>query len=94
MKCPLDPEVGSRMPYDPELDGEFKDSRCTMAKPTRHKYWESMPEDLRNALPFQGYFEGEFKRIMAAKQRWESMTDEQREEVRQRMLKIREGRSE
>ena len=51
MKCPLDPEIGSRMPYDPELDGEFKDSRCTMAKATRHRYWESLPEDLRNALP-------------------------------------------
>ena len=91
MKCPLDPEIGSRMPYDPELDGEFKDSRCTMAKATRHRYWESLPEDLRNALPFQGYFEGEFKRIKAGRERWESMTDEQREEVRQRILKIRDG---
>ena len=91
MKCPLDPEIGSRMPYDPELDGEFKDSRCTMAKATRHRYWESLPEDLRNALPFQGYFEGEFKRIKAGRERWESMTDEQREQVRQRILKARDG---
>ena len=94
MKCPLDPLINARMPYDPELDSEFKDSRCTMAKATRHRYWESLPEDLRNALPFQGYFEGEFGRIKAGRERWESMTDEQREEVRQRMLKIREGRSE
>ena len=91
MKCPLDPEIGSRMTYDPELDSEFKDSRCTMAKATRHRYWESLPEDLRDALPFQGYFEGEFKRIKAGRERWESMTDEQKDQARQRILKIRDG---
>ncbi len=91
MKCPLDPLINARMPYDPELDGEFKDSRCTMAKATRHRYWESLPEDLRDALPFQGYFEGEFKRIKAGRERWESMTDEQKDQARQRILKIRDG---
>ena len=93
MKCPLDPLINARMPYDPELDGEFKDSKCTMAKATRHRYWESLPEDLRSTLPFQGYFEGEYRRIKAGRERWESMTDEQREEIRQRITKIREGKS-
>jgi hypothetical protein len=89
MKCPLDPQINDRMPFDPELDGEFKDSRCTMAKATRHKCWEAMPEDLREALPFQGYFEGEFKRIMAAKQRWESLSDDTKAEIRERLKHVR-----
>lgn len=89
MKCPLDPQINDRMPFDPELDGEFKDSRCTMAKATRHKYWEAMPEDLREALPFQGYFEGEFKRIIAAKQRWESLSDDKKAEIRGRLKNVR-----
>ncbi|MCL5732093.1 MAG: hypothetical protein M1285_01720 [Candidatus Thermoplasmatota archaeon] len=92
MRCPLDPQINGRMPYDPELDGEFKDSVCTMAKATRHRYWEAMPEDLRDALPFQGYFEGEYRRITKARERWESLTDEQRTAVRDRMRAIQEGK--
>ena len=92
MKCPLDPEIGSRMPYDPELDGEFKDSKCTMAKATRHRYWESLPEDLRNALPFQGYFEGEFKRIKAGRERWESLSEERKAEIRERIKHAKPGK--
>ncbi|MFG1545906.1 MAG: hypothetical protein AAE976_05340, partial [Thermoplasmataceae archaeon] len=90
MKCPLDPQINGRMPYDPELDGEFKDSVCTMAKATRHRYWKAMPEDLREALPYQGFFEGEYRRIIKAKERWESLTEDQRSAVRDRMKAIRE----
>ena len=89
MKCPLDPEIGSRMPYDPELDGEYKDSKCTMAKATRHKYWESLPEYLRDTLPFQGYFEGEFKRIVAAKQKWDSLPEDKKAEIKGRLNNVR-----
>ena len=89
MKCPLDPEIVSRMPYDPELDGEYKDSKCTMAKATRHKYWESLPEYLRDTLPFQGYFEGEFKRIVAAKQKWDSLPEDKKAEIKGRLNNVR-----
>ena len=89
MKCPLDPLINARMPYDHELDGEFKDSKCTMAKATRHKYWEAMPEDLREALPYQGYFEGEFKRIVAAKQKWDSLPEDKKAEIKGRLKNVR-----
>ncbi len=81
-KCPLDPFIDRRSEND-------WDPVCGMAKPTRHRYWESMPEDLRDALPFQGYFEGEFRRIMAAKQRWESLSEEKKAEIRGRLKNVR-----
>ena len=62
-----------------------------MAKATRHKYWESMPEDLREALPFQGYFEAEFRRMKAEKERWESLPEDRKAEIRERMRKVRPG---
>ncbi len=83
MKCPLDPCIDERMEYDEDLDGEFKDSRCTMAKATRHRYWESMPEDLWKALPFQGYFRSEYNRMEAARKRWESMSENERDRIRE-----------
>ena len=85
MNCPLDPFIGQRSSLEDE-------QACTMAKATRHRYWEAMPEDLREALPFQGYFEGEYRRITKARERWESLTDEQRTAVRDRMKAIREGK--
>ena len=83
MKCPLDPFIDMRMEYDEELDGEFKDSRCTMAKATRHRYWESMPDDMKRELPFQGYFRSEYNRIEAARRRWEGMSEDERTRIRE-----------
>ena len=81
-KCPLDTQIDQVI----EIDG---DPRCGMARATRHRYWESMPEDLRKALPFQGYFESEFHRIMAARERWESLPEDRKAEVRERMRNAR-----
>ena len=89
MKCPLDPLINARMPYDPELDGEFKDSKCTMAKATRHKYWLSMPDYLKSELPFQGYFEAEFNRIKSARDRWDSLSEDMKAEIRERLKNAR-----
>ena len=89
MKCPLDPLINARMPYDPELDGEFKDSKCTMAKATRHKYWLSMPDYLKSELPFQGYFEAEFNRIRSARDRWDSLSEDKKAEIRERLKNAR-----
>jgi hypothetical protein len=61
-KCPLDPLIDSRSEND-------WDPKCGMAKSTRHRYWESMPEDLRKVLPFQGYFRAEYNRMEAARKR-------------------------
>jgi hypothetical protein len=83
MKCPLDPFIDMRMEYNEELDGEFKDSRCTMAKATRHRYWESMPDDMKKDLPFQGYFRSEYNRMEAARRRWEGMSEDERTRIRE-----------
>lgn len=74
-KCPLDPLIDSRSEAD-------WDPRCGMAKATRNRYWESMPEDLRSILPYQGYFRAEYNRMIAARERWESLSQEQRERLK------------
>lgn len=85
-KCPMDPFIEIRSETD-------LDPKCGMAKATRHKYWESMPEDLRTTLPFQGYFRSELNRIMAARKRWNSLNEEAREKLgrmgRERLEKSR-----
>ena len=81
-KCPLDFLIALRTETE-------EDVRCVMARATRHKYWESMPEDLRNVLPFQGYFEGEFKRSAVARERWEALPEEKKAEIRERMKKVK-----
>ena len=75
-KCPLDPLIDSRSEND-------WDPKCGMAKSTRHRYWESMPEDLRKALPFQGYFRSEFNRMEAARRRWDSLSDDEKNRIRE-----------
>lgn len=77
-KCPLDILIASRH----EAEG---DPRCGMAKPTRHKYWQSMPARLKEKLPFQGFLEAEYNRKIAARERWESLTEYERNEVRERL---------
>jgi len=80
-KCPLDPLIDRRSEND-------WDPVCGMAKSTRHRYWESMPEDLRKALPFQGYFRSEFNRMEAARRRWDSLSDDEKNRIRE-MGKVR-----
>ena len=75
-KCPLDPLADRRSEND-------WDPVCGMAKATRHKYWESMPEDLKKALPFQGYFRVEYNRMEAARKRWESLSDDEKSRIRE-----------
>lgn len=83
-KCPLDILINLRTVVE-------DDPECEMAKATRHKYWESMPEDLRSALPFKGYFESEYRRMKIAREKWESLPDDQKAAVRERMRNIRRG---
>ena len=68
-----------------------------MAKATRHKYWESMPEDLKKALPFQGYFRAEYNRMEAARRRWESLSDDEKSRIREigkaRLMETRRAKS-
>ncbi len=90
MKCPLDPAIDSRMSYDADLDGEFKDSQCTMAKATRHKYWVSLPDDLRALLPYEGYFKSEYTRMKSAKERWAALPNEVKTLMRDRLRNARQ----
>ena len=89
-KCPLDPLIDSRSEND-------WDPKCGMAKATRHKYWESMPEDLKKALPFQGYFRAEYNRMEAARRRWESLSDDEKSRIREigkaRLMETRRAKS-
>ena len=73
-KCPLDPLIGLRTEVE-------DDPKCEMAKATRHKYWESMPDEIKNELKFQGYFEAEYNRMRSAKERWASLSDDKKKEI-------------
>lgn len=81
-KCPLDIQIDSRTIAD-------GDPKCGMAKATRHKYYLSMPEELKNELPYEGYFKAEYSRMKAARERWESMNEEQKNELIERMKTVR-----
>ncbi len=65
------------------------DPECSMAKATRHAYWESMPEDLRKMLPYEGYFKSEYTRMRTARERWGSLTEEEKAEARERLRNAR-----
>lgn len=81
-KCPLDPLI--------RFKGVFEDDpKCEMAKPTRHKYWESMPDDLKSELEFEGYFEAEYNRMKSAKERWLALPEEKKAEIKARMSGLR-----
>ena len=81
-KCPLDVLINSRS----EING---DPKCEMAKATRHKYRESLPDLLKSNLPFQGYFESEYTRMKAARARWDALPEEKKAGMRERMKNIR-----
>ena len=74
-KCPLDPMINERS----EIEG---DPECTMPRQTRHRYWEAMSQDLKDILPFQGYFEQELNRINAARARWHALPEDEKERIR------------
>jgi hypothetical protein len=80
-KCPLDILIKKR----DFVDG---DEICTMAKATRHRYWDQMPKSLKKELPYQGYFQNEYARIINAKKRWESLPDAKKDEI---AMKLREN---
>ncbi len=73
-KCPLDPLIEMRS----NLEGN---DRCEMAKATRHRYWESMPEDIRKYLPYEGYFKAEFSRIRTSHDRWDKLPPEEKSRI-------------
>ncbi len=77
-KCPLDLLISFRF-EDPD------DPKCEMAKATRHKYWLSMNAELRSLLPFRGYLESEYNRIRSARERWESMPEEKKRAITERL---------
>ena len=80
-KCPLDILIKKR-------SVDEGDPQCGMARATRHKYWLNMSETLKKELPYQGYFQGEYAKITAARQKWESMSEERRQEVIDRLRKF------
>ena len=83
--CPLDILISERTDFP---DNE----KCGMAKATRHRYWESMPDYLRKALPFEGYFSSEYHRIKSARERWESLSEERKAEIRERIRHVKPGK--
>jgi hypothetical protein len=42
-----------------------------------------MPEDLKKRLPFQGYFRAEYNRMEAARKRWDSLSDDEKNRIRE-----------
>ena len=80
--CPLDILISERTDFP---DNE----KCGMAKATRHKYWESMQKSLKRELPFQGYFEAEFNRIKSARDRWDSLSEDKKAEIKERLRNAR-----
>ena len=80
--CPLDILISERIDFE---DNE----KCGMAKATRHRYWESMPESLKRELPFEGYFSSEYHRIKSARERWESLSEDKKAEIRERIRNVR-----
>jgi hypothetical protein len=52
-----------------------------------------MPELLKKELPYQGYFQGEYAKITAARQKWESMSDERKQEVIGRLRKFNHSKN-
>lgn len=84
-KCPLDILINLRAETD-------EDPRCEMAKATRHKYWESMPDFLKSKLKYQGYFEAEYNRKKSARKRWLALPKQQKAEIKERMKNMKNRR--
>ena len=84
-KCPLDILINLRTEVE-------EDPRCEMAKATRHKYWESLPENIRNSLKFEGYYESEYNRMRSARERWLALPEQQKAEIKERMKNMKNRR--
>ncbi|MCL4341299.1 MAG: hypothetical protein M1431_04290 [Candidatus Thermoplasmatota archaeon] len=52
-----------------------------------------MPESLKKELPFEGYFRSEYRRIRAARERWESLSEDKKAEIRERIRNVRTSKS-
>lgn len=73
-KCPLDILIAVRH-YEP---GEPK---CDMAKNTMKKYYESMPDRIKKFLPYGDLLESKYNRSMAARERRDTMSDENKQKL-------------
>lgn len=69
--CPLIPSYPAKV-----IDEEDKESKCSMEKQVRFRIGSQYP----NILKFQGLTSKEW----SGKQRFEAMTEEEREEIRQK----------
>lgn len=83
-KCPLDLLINLRTEVE-------EDPRCEMAKATRHKYWSSMPDEIKTELKFEGYLESEYNRIKSARERWLALPEQKKAEIRERMKNARKA---
>jgi hypothetical protein len=73
-RCPFDPEIGKKV----TLRGEEK---CGLAKSRRMRLWEgdTLPEEKKALLPYQGMFKREF----SARQRWDNLPEEEKARKRE-----------
>ena len=84
-KCPLDPLIAER-------NEESDDPECDMARQTRHGYWLNMTETEKALLPYEGYFEGEYRHKKEAKARWEAKSPEEKALNREKASKLHQYR--
>ena len=63
-----------------------------MAKSTRHKYWESLPDSIKSELKFEGYLDSEYNRMKSAKKRWLTLPEQKKAEIRERMKNARQNK--
>ena len=84
-KCPLDVLINMRIQVD-------DDPVCQMNKATRHRYWLSLPNNLKELLPFQGYFEVEYNRRKAGKTAWDSLPEEVKQVRISKLMEAQRGR--
>lgn len=84
-KCPLDPSISKR-------NSDPADPICDMPKSRRHNYWLKMSPSQQALLPYQGYFEGEFRRKQAHNAKWAAMSESERQVVLEKLAKLRQRR--
>ena len=90
--CPrFDHCSANRCPFDPEIQGKttFRgEERCKLAKLRRMKLWESLPEDRKALLPYQGLFRKEF----SARKRWQDLPEEEKAKRTERLVKFQKSK--
>ena len=80
--CPLDILIDKRTDFP---DNE----KCGMAKATRHRYWQNMPDYIKRELLFQGYFEAEYNRMRSAPDRWNALSESKKAQIKERLRNAR-----